>query len=131
MLLKKMIAMFCCILLLCSMITGTAFAFGPVDFSNKSQPGSVLYFGKVSKIHYRNGSSLSLQAGGGYSCIKPTVAMPRIVGSSGENNITEIKKFFCSEYACMMVADATGSSLLHISECLCRREWYCLPLIRM
>lgn len=37
---------------------------GPVDFSNKSQPGSVLYFGKVSKIHYRNGSSLSRQAGG-------------------------------------------------------------------
>lgn len=154
MLLKKMIAMFCCILLLCSMITGTVFASCPgdgnidggggnmgsgtssnkwtpgndgvritvvnaatgapvsetVDFSNKSQPGSVLHFGKVSKINYRNGSSLSLQAGRGYSCIKPAVAIPRIVGSSGGNNITEIKKFFCSEYACMMVADATGVS---------------------
>lgn len=31
MFLKKMIAMFCCILLLCSIITGTVFASGPGD----------------------------------------------------------------------------------------------------
>lgn len=42
-----------------------------VDFANRSQPSSVLHFGKVNKIQYRNGASLSLQSGAGYSCIQP------------------------------------------------------------
>ena len=34
--------------------------------------------------------------------------MPTIVSSSGQNNIDAIKRYFCSEYACMMVAQAAG-----------------------
>jgi hypothetical protein len=79
----------------------------PMDFSNRAQAGSVVYFGKVSKIHYRNGAGLSVKAGG-YSCIMPMVSMPQIISSSGASNIAGIKKYFCSEYACRMVADASG-----------------------
>ncbi len=151
---KKIIALFCAVLLFCNMAAGTALAAdpgsgnmdgggggmgsgtssnkwtpgndgvritvveassgaavsSPVDFSNKSQPRSVFHFGKVSKIGYRNGTKLAFQMGGGYSSINPAVSMPRIISSSGGNNIEGIKRYFCSEYACKMVADATGIS---------------------
>ena len=35
----------------------------PVDFSNRSQAATMLHFGKVNKIQYRDGASLSLQSG--------------------------------------------------------------------
>ena len=78
----------------------------PVDFSNHIQSGSVLHFGKVSKLQYQNGTGLQLQSGVPYSCINPANAMPTIVSSTGRNNIDSIKRYFCSEYACMMVAEA-------------------------
>ena len=34
--------------------------------------------------------------------------MPTIVSSKGQSNIEAIKRYFCSEYACMMVAQAAG-----------------------
>ena len=80
----------------------------PVDFSNQTQNGTVLHFGKVSKLQYQNGTSLQLQAGGSYSCIQPASPMPTIVSSTGRNSIEAIKRYFCSEYACMMVAEAAG-----------------------
>lgn len=82
-----------------------------VDFANRSQPATVLHFGKVNKIQYRGGASLSLQSGAGYSCIQPAYSMPAIVTSkSRPADIEVIKRYFCSEYACMMVAEATGAS---------------------
>ena len=87
--------------------TGSTVA-GPVDFSNRDQPSGALHFGKVNKIQYVNGAALSLQSGAGYYCVKPANAMPTIVSSSGRSNIEAIKRYFCSEYACMAVADATG-----------------------
>ena len=79
-----------------------------VDFSNKNQSGTVVHFGKTNKLQYHGGAKLSPQSGVAYSCRKPARAMPTIINSSGHNNIAAIKKYFCSEYACMMVADATG-----------------------
>lgn len=81
----------------------------PMDFCNQApQSDSVLHFGKVSKMEYLNGAELQLQSGVPYSCINPANAMPTIVSSTGRNNIESIKRYFCSEYACMMVAEAAG-----------------------
>lgn len=80
----------------------------PVDFSNRSQSGGALHFGKVSKLQYKAGTSLSLQSGVAYTCIKPATAMPTIVSSTGRNNIDAIKRYFCSEYACKLVAQYAG-----------------------
>ena len=83
----------------------------PVDFSNRSQSATMLHFGKVSKIQYRDGASLSLQSGVPYNCLQPAYSMPAIINSNSRPaSIEAIKRYFCSEYACMMVADATGVS---------------------
>lgn len=81
----------------------------PVDFANNPQAASVIHFGKVSKLHYRDGASLSLQSGSPYYCRQPAYSMPAIMNSkSRPASIEAIKRYFCSEYACMMVADAAG-----------------------
>lgn len=43
----------------------------PIDYSNTVQSGSVLHFGKVSKLQYLGGASLSPQSGAAYSCRTP------------------------------------------------------------
>lgn len=79
-----------------------------VDFSNRSQPSTIIYFGKTSKIQYRDGISLSPSTLP-YQCLKPEKNIPRIISSgSGSSSIEAIKKYFCSEYACKMIAKATG-----------------------
>lgn len=78
----------------------------PVDFSNHSF-SSVVHFGKVSKLEYRNGKALAPSAKT-YTNVIPGETIPRIVSSSGGSNIDAIKEYFCSEYAAMMVADETG-----------------------
>ena len=80
----------------------------PVDFTNQVQSDSVLHFGKVCKLDYRNGTSLQLKSGVPYTCVNPASAMPTIVSSTGRNNMESIKRYFCSEYACMIVAEAAG-----------------------
>ena len=87
--------------------TGTAVS-APIDYSNTVQGSSVLHFGKVNKLQYLGGASLSPQSGTAYSCKNPVYPMPTIVSSTGRNNIEAIKRYFCSEYACMMVAGDTG-----------------------
>lgn len=79
----------------------------PVDFTNRAQ-NNVLHFGKVNKLQYLAGTGLTPQSGAGYSYIKPAQAMPTIVSSKGQSNIDAIKRYFCSEYACKMVAQAAG-----------------------
>ena len=59
----------------------------PMDYSNTVQSSSVLHFGKVSKLQYLGGASLSPQSGVAYSCINPDNPMPTIVSSTGRNNI--------------------------------------------
>ncbi len=79
----------------------------PQDFSNTS-PGSVLHFGKVSKLSYKSGTALTIRSGSDYHFRTPARRMPTIVSSSGGSNIEAIKQYFCSEYAVQMVADAAG-----------------------
>jgi len=86
--------------------TGAAVS-SPVDFTNRSQ-SNVLHFGKVNKLQYLSGTGLSLRSGSAYDYINPTNPLPTIVSSTGSSNITAIRRYFCSEYACKMVANATG-----------------------
>lgn len=83
--------------------TGAAVS-SPMDFSNTVQSGRVLYFGRVNKLQYLSGAQLSLQSGASYHCLKPGNPMPTIISTTGRNNIKAIKPYFCSEYACQMVA---------------------------
>lgn len=48
--------------------TGTAVS-SSVDFANRSQPATVLHFGKVNKLQYRDGIGLTLQSGIPYDCL--------------------------------------------------------------
>jgi hypothetical protein len=64
----------------------------------------VVHFGKTNKLQYLGGAALSPQSGVTYSCLKPAKRCPHHQQrSGGQSNITAIKRYFCSEYACMMV----------------------------
>lgn len=79
----------------------------PFDLTNKN-PTIKIHFGKVSKIHYTNGSGISPNTTP-YTCKKPDVAMPRIISTgSTKASIEAIKKYFCSEYAVELVAQQAG-----------------------
>lgn len=80
----------------------------PVDFTNKTPPSTIIHFGKVSKLQYNGGASLSVKMNG-YTYINPVQPIPRIISSgSGQASIEEIKQYFCSEYTLMRIADVTG-----------------------
>lgn len=79
----------------------------PIDITNKKPSESIYSFGKVSKVQYRDGKALS-PIKGGYTCVKPTLSMPKIISTSGKNNIVAIKKYFCSEYLVKLIANQTG-----------------------
>lgn len=79
----------------------------PFDLSNANVANNVLNFGKVCKLQYSSGSSLS--PNGSYSYSKPGTALPRIIsGGSSRASIEAIRRYFCSEYAAQLVADKTG-----------------------
>lgn len=78
------------------------------DLSNFNIPGSILHFGKVSKLQYSSGASLSLDAGS-YDCSKPGAALPRIIsGTRSHASIEAIRRYFCSEYAAQLVSAKSG-----------------------
>ena len=78
------------------------------DMTNINITRSVYHFGTYSKIAYRDGLTLTPQVGG-YTIVRPTLSMPKIISSaSGASSITEIKRYFCSEYTVMLVANQTG-----------------------
>ena len=80
----------------------------PFDLSNFNISGDILHFGKVSKLQYSGGASLSLDAGT-YVCSKPGTALPRIIsGTRSRASIEAIRRYFCSEYAAQLVADKAG-----------------------
>ena len=77
------------------------------DLTNKT-PSIKIHFGKVSKIQYANGASISPTTGN-YDYYTPATPMPRIVSSGSQKaSIEAIKKYFCSEYAVKLVAQQTG-----------------------
>ena len=79
----------------------------PFDFTNKTPSAGMYHFGKVSKLQYSNGATLS-PVQGGYTYKNPGQTMPRIISTNGSNNIAAIKKYFCSEYVVKRIADITG-----------------------
>ena len=81
----------------------------PFDLSNANVANNVLNFGKVCKLQYSSGSSLS--PNGSYSYSKPGIALPRIIsGSSSRASIEAIRRYFCSEYAAQLVSAKSGMS---------------------
>ena len=79
----------------------------PIDITNKPPQSSIYNFGKVSKIQYNDGKVLS-PVKGGYTCVKPSKSVPKIISTNGKNNIAAIKKYFCSEYLIKLIAKQTG-----------------------
>ena len=79
----------------------------PFDMSNANVANNVLNFGKVCKLQYSSGASLS--PNGSYSYSKPGVALPRIIsGTSSRASIEAIRRYFCSEYAAQLVSAKSG-----------------------
>lgn len=79
----------------------------PIDLTNSPPENNLYHFGKVCKLQYTMGTALS-PVKGGYTCIKPPQAIPRVISSNGRNNIEVIKKYFCSEFLVKLVANHTG-----------------------
>lgn len=79
----------------------------PIDLTNKSPNDTDYHFGKISKISYRNGMSLSVNTSQ-YTYKNPVQSLPRIVSEDGNVNIDAIKAYFCSEYSVQLIANETG-----------------------
>lgn len=78
----------------------------PVDFTNQ-KPNINLHFGKVSKIAYNGGRTLSPHTDE-YRYYNPGTPMPRIISTEVITaSIEQIKRYFCSEYMIMMIAEIT------------------------
>lgn len=79
----------------------------PFDLTNSNISNGIIHFGKVCKLQYSAGTSLF--PNGSYSCSKPGIALPRIIGGgSSRASIEAIKRYFCSEYAAKLVSEKTG-----------------------
>ena len=81
----------------------------PFDFTNKTPSSGIYHFGKVSKLQYNGGRSLS-PTKGGYTFKNSGQTMPKIISTNGSNNIEAIKRYFCSEYVVKRIAEITGMS---------------------
>ena len=80
----------------------------PIDMTNKKPNNIAVNFGKISKISYTDGHSLTPNTNK-YAYVNPVQAIPRIISSgSGNASIEAIKSYFCSEYTLMRIADVTG-----------------------
>ncbi|MDD4496028.1 MAG: hypothetical protein PHV32_17090, partial [Eubacteriales bacterium] len=78
----------------------------PIDLTNKKPTVSV-HFGKVSKISYRSGTSLSPSTSN-YNYYNPAIKMPTIISTDGNVNIAAIKAYFCDEIIIRYIAQCTG-----------------------
>lgn len=79
----------------------------PIDFSDETNSDVQAHFGKVSKIQYLNGTSLTPYTTT-YTSIQPSATMPVIIDSSGNNNIDAIRTYFCKEGTIQDIANITG-----------------------
>ena len=80
----------------------------PIDITNK-QPDIVYSFGKVSKVSYTGGRTLTPDTGM-YEYVNPAQALPKIISSEslGVSNIEEIKSYFTDEQVVRSIAGLTG-----------------------
>ena len=79
----------------------------PVDLTNKTPPSSIYHFGKVSKLQYTGGRGLS-PVQGGYTFKNPAQSLPRIISTSGSNNIAAIKSYFTDEQVIRSISETVG-----------------------
>jgi hypothetical protein len=80
----------------------------PIDFTNIVPMANIIHFGKYSKIAYRTGRYIAPIVSE-YTYCKPELPIPRIISSSSATaNISEIKRYFCSERIIMIIAEETG-----------------------
>jgi len=80
-----------------------------IDLTSKT-PAIKIHFGKVSKIQYRDGSSISPTTSN-YVYYNPAITMPRIISTgSSKASIEAIKKYFCDEIIVRYIAELTGIS---------------------
>ncbi|AGL02884.1 hypothetical protein [Desulfoscipio gibsoniae] len=80
----------------------------PVDFTNKAPSSTTAHFGKVSKLQYNSGRTLTPHMNG-YTYNNPGMNMPRIISSgSGQASIDQIKSYFTDELVIRYIADITG-----------------------
>ena len=80
-----------------------------IDLTSKT-PAFKIHFGKVSKIQYRDGSSISPTTSS-YVYYNPAITMPRIISTgSSKASIEAIKKYFCDEIIVRYIAELTGIS---------------------
>ncbi|OLN28989.1 hypothetical protein [Desulfosporosinus metallidurans] len=77
-----------------------------IDITNKT-PTVQYHFGKISKIQYQNGTSLSLETNT-YTYANPSIEMPKIVSADGSVNIDAIKAYFCDEIIVRYISQLTG-----------------------
>lgn len=79
----------------------------PIDITNRPPEASIFNFGRVSKIQYGSGRTLSPQQGG-YVCVKPSQTIPRIISTDGTTNIAAIKSYFTDEQVIRSIATIVG-----------------------
>lgn len=79
----------------------------PIDLTNKKPNNIQSHFGKVCKLSYGSGRSLS-PSGAKYNYKNPAQALPKIISTSGTNNIDAIKSYFTDEQVIRSIAGLTG-----------------------
>lgn len=79
-----------------------------IDLTNKTPTSGIIHFGKVSKLSYNAGRSLSPVVGS-YAYINPSQSLPRII-SSGDYpaNIDAIRSYFTDEQVIRGIAGYVG-----------------------
>jgi hypothetical protein len=80
----------------------------PIDLTNRTPANSIVHFGKVSKMQYTNGRTLS-PVQGAYYYTNPSQSLPKIITTSvGNGNIAAIKSYFTDEQVIRSIANLTG-----------------------
>ncbi|QWU18350.1 hypothetical protein KP014_14135 [Paenibacillus sophorae] len=80
----------------------------PIDLTNKTPPSTLLHFGKISKLQYQNGASLT-PMNKGYISVHPQKELPLIIKSDrGQATLEEIKAYFTDELVVRYIAETTG-----------------------
>ncbi|NCB42256.1 MAG: hypothetical protein EOM59_06510 [Clostridia bacterium] len=81
-----------------------------VDITNFDASGVTAHFGKVCKVSYNSGSTLSPKVGG-YAYYNPGQKLPRIISSGTVSaSIDAIKSYFTDEQVIRYICEITGMS---------------------
>lgn len=79
-----------------------------IDLTNKTPASGIIHFGKVSKLSYNAGRSISPVVGN-YSYINPSQSLPRIISSgSYPASIDAIRSYFTDEQVIRAIAGYVG-----------------------